>query len=469
LLVVCLCLDPFGDDEDEDDGPATPQYDDIDDEPVVDDESDEDASAPAAAADADEEDEEDDDDDESALSGEIEYDDDEFEGFEGTNVPASDVPAPDLSTAGHDTIGETTSKTKSSSSKDKSKKTSKSQSGSVGSAKAEPDNYQLEYMALTLVFVYAINYFLGRKSNDSIAESWYFATHSVFADNFAALGRAAYHETVGQYAMGNDGQLVKDSNSIYKFYASGRKHCKGVLATIQLRNRHDLFSVFMDAVGIGSDRDSVTLEISMDSKQMEPSVFCIMRNRDVKKLHSQLEDLRDFASVIETDKVPDSHTVLTDAGETIGAFMTQQASKVIRDNKKLFSMMHLTDAFSLSFSVTKGVLRFTFDLPSKKSDMKGITDLTRMAMNMIDSVARFKLSSNAKSRCLKLRAQQKKEQEAANSQEKQEEIQKRVDERREREAARIAAMDPDARRKYEAREARRAAKKMKPKVRMLKM
>lgn len=47
--------------------------------------------------------------------------------------------------------------------------------------------------------------------------------------------------TAGTSGDGDSAEvLMKDSASEFKFYASGRRHCSSLLATLELRKRQDL-------------------------------------------------------------------------------------------------------------------------------------------------------------------------------------------------------------------------------------
>src|SRR4051812_13998190 len=98
----------------------------------------------------------------------------------------------------------------------------------------ETPNWHMEIVASVLVTVYVLNFLIGRSKNDKIAKAWYVSLDSpppstsclkqvflllrrmdtlkpVFSRQFAVLGA---------YEGEEQGGLLKDSQSCFKFYAS---------------------------------------------------------------------------------------------------------------------------------------------------------------------------------------------------------------------------------------------------------
>ncbi|KAD3067388.1 hypothetical protein E3N88_35268 [Mikania micrantha] len=96
--------------------------------------------------------------------------------------------------------------------------------------------YVIEIICVCFLITFTINYFTGRKENETLALAWVatFATrNSIFEKNFSLLG-------VGE---GDDSPLLlKEGQNVFKFYASGRRFCEGLVATMDLKSRHDLIA-----------------------------------------------------------------------------------------------------------------------------------------------------------------------------------------------------------------------------------
>jgi len=104
-----------------------------------------------------------------------------------------------------------------------------------------------------------------------------------FELQFAALGAYEGNET------NKEGGLLKDSHSCYKFYASGRRFCSGILCTLELRKRHNLFSLVLALFDLSTVRDTLTIEMPMNDEDMEPFVFAIVRKKEEKKNEKKSE------------------------------------------------------------------------------------------------------------------------------------------------------------------------------------
>lgn len=102
--------------------------------------------------------------------------------------------------------------------------------------------------------MFALNYFTGKKENENIAlsrASQFAAKDSIFEKNFSLLG------------IGDGGDdtplLLKEGQTTFKFYASGRRYCQGLLATMELKSRHDLIARIYNMVV--PSKDEITFEV----------------------------------------------------------------------------------------------------------------------------------------------------------------------------------------------------------------
>eukprot|EP00479_Gromia_sphaerica_P000819 TRINITY_DN1097_c0_g1_i1.p1 TRINITY_DN1097_c0_g1~~TRINITY_DN1097_c0_g1_i1.p1 ORF type:complete len:202 (-),score=45.02 TRINITY_DN1097_c0_g1_i1:559-1164(-) len=150
----------------------------------------------------------------------------------------------------------------------------------------QDQTYYAETAAMLFIVVYAINFVIGKRQNEQIAYDWHDSVINTFEDQFAVIG-----DFEGEHELQ---KLYKDSQSCYKFYASGRRYCGGLLATIELKKRHDIFSLFLATIDLSTSRDSLIIEVPMD--EMEPFVFLVGHRRDEQKWRKTLKDVGQFAS-----------------------------------------------------------------------------------------------------------------------------------------------------------------------------
>lgn len=82
---------------------------------------------------------------------------------------------------------------------------------------AKPSSYWVEIVCVSFLICFIINYFTGRKENETTALAWAakFATKdSIFEKNFSLLGTGDGNDTP---------LLLKEGQDVFKFYASGRR------------------------------------------------------------------------------------------------------------------------------------------------------------------------------------------------------------------------------------------------------
>lgn len=291
---------------------------------------------------------------------EIYYDDDEFEGFRRRH------PRPTKRTTGK----------------------SKAQTNS------HKTHYYPEYAAGIFIFLYVINFILGQRTNEKIARRWIESHVSVFESQFYALGDDTIKESGKSY-------LVKDSQSCFKMYASGRRFCHGILVTLELVKRHDIFSMLLSLVDLSTTHDEVTLEVPMD-EDMDPFIFAVLKKKHEKRLLRAHKDLKEHAKYKVTSKsLPGIFSVCTDCPELESVFLREE--KVIRTLTKhedLFISLHITDEGNVNFLSTTKILRCKFRIPSL-ADMERCRTLVTMAIHFIDLAASHRLSAQARQRALR--------------------------------------------------------------------
>ncbi|XP_059648211.1 uncharacterized protein At5g49945-like [Cornus florida] len=324
-------------------------------------------------------------------------------------------------------------------------------------------SFTVEIVCGSFLIMFAINYFTGRRENENIALSWAakFATKdSIFDKNFSLLG-------VG---VGDDSPLLlKEGQTVFKFYASGRRFCQGLLATMELKSRHDLIARLYNMVV--PCRDEITFEVSMNDDAMDQVVFALAKKKPAKTMQKELRDLQRFASLVSPPSsrkwVADDFGVVSESKEVAGDLITEAVLDQVFGDKALekfgkgFISMHFSDQF---LGKHKKMLMFKFALP----DVNHMADMTRLVALVpyyIDLIGRYKLSSQARSKteAARLKAAQEAYKEYQNA--RQEALQKKKAERRKMMEAE-AKLSAEAIRKKEARERARQMKKAAARVKM---
>ena len=153
-----------------------------------------------------------------------------------------------------------------------------------------PKSYIVEIVCGSFLIVFAINYFTGKRENENIALAWaakFAAKDSIFDKNFSLLG-------VGE---GEDSPLLlKEGQNVFKFYASGRRYCQGLLATMELKSRHDLIARLCNL--IVPCKDEISFEVYMNDDAMDHVVFAVAKKKAAKVMQKEVRDLQRFAGVL---------------------------------------------------------------------------------------------------------------------------------------------------------------------------
>lgn len=151
-------------------------------------------------------------------------------------------------------------------------------------------SYAVEIACVCFLIALAINYFVGKRENESLALAWaakFASKDTIFQKNFSVLG----------VSEGEDSPLLlKEALNVFKFYASGRRYCHGLLATMELKSRHDLISRLFNLVV--PCKDEITFEVYMNEETMDHVVFAMARKKAAKTMQKELRDLQRFAGIV---------------------------------------------------------------------------------------------------------------------------------------------------------------------------
>ncbi|CAA0814062.1 Protein of unknown function (DUF1682 [Striga hermonthica] len=327
-------------------------------------------------------------------------------------------------------------------------------------------SYWVEIVCVSFLIMFAINYFTGKRENENLALAWAskFATKdSVFDKNFSLLG-------VGE--TDDSPLLLQEGKNVFKFYASGRRFCSGLLATMELKSRHDLISKLYNMVV--PCKDEITFEVYMNDDAMDHVVFAVARKKLAKTMQKEMRDLQRFAGLVNPPNgkkwVTDELQIVSESKEVAGDLVTDVVLDQVLGEKafdkfgKGFISMHFSDQHVGS---AKKVLVFRFALPDA-NNMADMTRLVALVPYYIDLIGRYKLSSHARAKTEASRTKVAQEiyRELQNA--RQEALQKKKAEQRKKLEEAETKLSAEALRKREAKERARQMKKAMPKMKMTK-
>ncbi|MQL72768.1 hypothetical protein Taro_005102 [Colocasia esculenta] len=328
-----------------------------------------------------------------------------------------------------------------------------------------PRSYGVEIACVSFLIAFIFNYFSGKKENENIALAWAakFATKdTVFERNFSLLGTGDGKDTP---------LLLKEGQDAFKFYASGRRFCQRLLATMELRPRHDLIARILDLVF--PKRDTITFEVIMNEDAMDHLVFAVARKKLARTMQKDERDLQRYASLLATPPagrkwLPEELTVVSESKEVAGDLITEAVLDQVFGDKafekfgKGFISLHFSDQYP---GPHKRMLIFKFLLP----DAKNMVDMTRLVTLVpyyIDLIGRYKLSPQARTKTEAARAKAAQEAYRELQNARQEALLRKKAEKKKQ-------MEPDTKlsaeaiRKKEEKDRTRQMKKGMPRMKML--
>ncbi|KAL5700564.1 hypothetical protein ACHQM5_025991 [Ranunculus cassubicifolius] len=326
-------------------------------------------------------------------------------------------------------------------------------------------SFTVEIVCVSFLIGFIVNYFTGKKENENIALSWAtrFATKgTIFDKNFSLLGTGDGMDTP---------LLLKEGQNVFKFYASGRRFCQGMLATMELQSRHDLISRIYNM--IVPSKDEITFEVYMNDDAMDHVVFALAKKKLAKVMHKELRDLQRFAGLVTSGPnnrkwVAEELLVITESKEVAGDLITETVLDQVFGDKafskfgKGFISMHFSDQYLGSH---RKMLVLKFSLPEAK-DMADMTRLVALVPYYIDLIGRYKLSSQAKSKTEAARNKVAQEVYKELAYARQEALQKKKAEKRKLVEEAEAKLSAEVIRKREEKNRAKQMKKVMPKVKM---
>lgn len=233
-------------------------------------------------------------------------------------------------------------------------------------------SFTVEIACVSFLIVFAINYFTGKRENENMALAWAtkFATKdSIFVKNFSLLG-------VGE--TDDSPLLLQEGKNVFKFYASGRRFCSGLLATLELKSRHDLISRLYNMVV--PCKDEITFEVYMNDDSMDHVAFALARKKLAKTMHKELRDLQRFAGLVNPPNgrkwVAEELQVVSESKEVATDLITDAVLDQVFQLLFFYLVSQLLQSAAINYVCTQWLLLF---LTLEQCDYFGISWLVEEA------------------------------------------------------------------------------------------
>ncbi|XP_015121939.1 coiled-coil domain-containing protein 47 [Diachasma alloeum] len=347
--------------------------------------------------------------------------------------------------------------------------------------RARWDSFYLEILMVTGLLVYFINYLAGRSKNLRICEKWLQDNKKILRDNFSLVG-----DTGISIEEDDNNGLVKESESQYEIYCSGRVGCDSMLIELKLIKRQDLVAVLSQILRPQNDQALLKIELSKD--ESDNFVLAVATKKTAMHLTKDIADIATYCPEKRPgDKfgLPPGFFVMSEIAEATSAILDARVLQAINKYAQLVDYVHISDQFSgpkqqeesgqLAMPDVKRVLLIGLNISIKGKLLTGenqekMRQLLQLSFYLLDKLRRFKLSKEGKTKSDKnrLRVEEAflKSTHAARAEAA---AQKREEKRRAEKERILQEEDPDKQRKWEEKEQKRLAKKRAPRMKQLKV
>ncbi|KAI3413515.1 Protein of unknown function (DUF1682) [Globodera pallida] len=336
-------------------------------------------------------------------------------------------------------------------------------------------SYQVELLALLVIFVYALNYAYGKSSNHAIAHKWFLDNRERLEKQFALVG----DDGTSQENLG--GCLIRETDFVYSVWCTGRVGCRALHTQIKLCKRQDLLGM---VIGLFRPRpDHVVHKIDLDPDEMDSFVLIFGQRKSVQKTVKEMHDLSTYVTErknLEKVQLPVSFCVFAEIAETIPAFIDTSTLQFLKKCEKFVEYIHFSDQYAGAKQPDDQYARLPETHPTMVfsyfvADENGSGDLVdSMLLNftffMLDKVRRYRLSREGKAKADKKRQNVQENFLKVTHQQRQEAAQTRREEKtRERKQRVMEEEDPDRQKRLEKLELKRDAKQKQPKMKQFKI
>lgn len=313
-------------------------------------------------------------------------------------------------------------------------------------------NYIVEIGSTLFLVAFALNYMIGRKTNEKIASTFARTFRELFSSEFSVVGT-------------NGAVLVKESQHTFRLNATGRSHVQGIQVNLRLARRQDLLARLYNQFWTPG-RDLVDIQIAMNEEALDTIVFALSKNRDARDITKSFPDLSAYTKSVKipqeqpkTESTLDSAvwTAMAETKEIVPLLFDASTKTILNRYKEQVRLVHITDQYS-EHKEYKKVLQLVFYMPPIDR-MEELRSLMKMTFHMIDTLAKTKLPATVKQTIEKARAKVVTDEQKEAMEQRKEELEKqKLEKRREK----MKNMNANERADFEEKEkARKMNKRMK--------
>lgn len=208
--------------------------------------------------------------------------------------------------------------------------------------RARWDSFYLEILTIIGLLVYFINYIAGRSKNAHIAELWLIEHKQLLLDNFSLVG-----DTGKSNEDTSENGLVKESQSHYSLYCSGRIGCDSMLIELKLIKRQDLVAVLAQLVRPQNDQAHIRIELAKE--ETDNFVLAIATKKTAMHLVRDMADISVYCPEKRPGEkfgLPSGFYVMSEIAEAASAILDARVLQAFSKFAPYIDYIHISDQFS---------------------------------------------------------------------------------------------------------------------------
>ena len=208
--------------------------------------------------------------------------------------------------------------------------------------RARWDSFYLEILMIAGLIVYFINYIAGITKNCRIAETWYNVHKPILMENFSLVG-----DTGKSTEEGTINGPIKESESQYSIYCSGRVGCDSLLIELKLIKRQDLVAALSQLVRPQNDQAHLRIELAKD--ETDNFVLAVASKKTAIHLSKDMADISVYCPEKrpgEKFNLPPGFYVMSEISEATSAILDAKVLQAFNKYSQYIDYIHISDQYS---------------------------------------------------------------------------------------------------------------------------
>lgn len=305
-----------------------------------------------------------------------------------------------------------------------------------------------EFGVMALVAAFVVIFVLGSRSNLMLAREVAAKLEQAVSMQFAQVG------------TGGGKKLVRDGQSYFWFYATGRKYTSGIMVLMDFAKRMDVFS-YTSSFMTSPQKDRVIMYLPITSDvNMEPMSLLLVTKKELARLRelndgAALKAAETFAvQAMGVSGLPSDFVAMSEHPDIVTALLPDSICAIILENAKFVNSVHVaengTARWDSQSRASSRLVRVDFNLPTRRSLLPEVVEsMVKVALHLVDAAAETKLTVAAKKKAMEIRRKADQEVERIQQKKRAEEAAARRLEKRKEEEEAVGKMSREKQMKYE--------------------